>query len=128
MRKILPLKIRGKVVKGSGDGKKIGVPTANIKTNLDLTNLKQGVYSAKVRVDAKEYLGVAHYGPRAVFNETNPQLEVHIPDFDQDIYGKVVEIELTKFQRPTMKFGSVAEMMEQIEKDILITKENLTLN
>lgn len=119
MHKILPLKITGKVVKGSGDGKKIGIPTANIETEFSLTSLRQGVYSSKVNLDGKIYLGVVHYGPRAVFNEDNPQLEVHILDFDQDIYGQSLEIELTKFIRETMKFESVEEMMEQIEEDKL---------
>jgi len=113
------LKITGKVVKGSGDGKKIGIPTANIETEFSLTSLRQGVYSSKVNLDGKIYLGVVHYGPRAVFNEDNPQLEVHILDFDQDIYGQSLEIELTKFIRETMKFESVEEMMEQIEEDKL---------
>lgn len=119
----LPLKITGKVVKGSGDGKKIGVPTANISPDIPLDGLKEGVYTSKILITNKEYLAVTHYGPRAVFGEVHPLLEVHILDFDQDVYGERVEVELLRFQRVTMKFDSVKEMMEQIEEDISIARK-----
>lgn len=122
--KILPLKITGKVVKGSGDGKKMGIPTANIEFKYNSKTLTQGVYSTKIKIDGKKYFGISHYGPRYVFNETTPQLEIHILDFDQDIYGEIVEIELLGFIRPTMRFKNTGEMLKQIDKDIAEVKSS----
>lgn len=117
-----PITITGRVIKGSGDGKKMGIPTANIEFKHNLKTITQGVYSTRIKIDKKKYFGISHYGPRYVFNETTPQLEIHILDFDQDIYGKIVEIELLGFIRPTMKFKNTEEMLKQIDKDIAEVK------
>ena len=112
-------KFKGTVIKGHGDGRKFGIPTANLKVNKDLTNLKHGVYAVFVRFGRRQYKGVAHYGPRAVFDEVNPVFEVHILNFNEDIYGKELTIELIDFIRPTEKFKSIEQMQEQIADDKL---------
>ena len=128
MNKLTKRKINGIVIKGSGEGTKIGIPTANISTTQSLGDLEQGVYATKVFIDGKVYGGVAHYGPRAVFNEYNPQLEVHIFKFKDNIYEKVLEIELLEFIRPTLKFNTIDEMLITIKKDIQASKEILAKN
>lgn len=117
MTKLKQKQIKGIVVKGLGEGKKIGLPTANISTDSDLSGLRQGVYAVKLMVENVQYKGVAHYGARKVFNEPEVVFEVYIFDFDKDIYSKNVEIELVEFLRPTLNFESVEEMMQQIEID-----------
>lgn len=112
-------KLSGKVIKGRGDGSKLGFPTANIIPKEDISTLAHGVYSCRVIINGISHKGIAHYGPRAVFGETKPQFEVHILDFDEDIYGVNIEIELLKFTRDTIKFKTVESMVEQIKKDIL---------
>lgn len=119
-----PLVITGRVIKGSGDGKKMGIPTANIEFEHNPKTLAHGVYSTKIKIDGKKYFGISHYGPRYVFNENTPQLEIHILDFDQDIYGKIVEVELLDFIRPTMRFNNIEEMLKQIDKDIVRVKRS----
>jgi riboflavin kinase/FMN adenylyltransferase len=106
------------VTRGSGDGTKIGFPTANILPNIDISGLKFGVYACDIYIEKKPYKGVAHYGPRAVFGETKPQFEVHILDFNQDIYDKSVEVFLGKYIRETLKFNSLIDLKKQIEEDI----------
>jgi len=106
------------VTRGSGDGTKIGFPTANILPNIDISGLKFGVYACDIYIEKKPYKGVAHYGPRAVFGETKPQFEVHILDFDEDIYGELVEVNLGEYIRDTMKFDSLDELKNQISEDI----------
>jgi len=108
----------GRVTRGSGDGTKIGFPTANILPNIDISGLKFGVYACDIYIEKKPYKGVAHYGPRAVFGETKPQFEVHILDFDEDIYGELVEVNLGEYIRDTMKFDSLDELKNQISEDI----------
>ncbi len=108
----------GKVIKGSGDGRKIGFPTANILPKIDISSLKYGVYACEILINNISYNGVAHYGPRAVFDETKPQFEVHILDFDEDIYGELVNIFLGKRIRETMKFYTIDDLVKQIKIDI----------
>jgi len=121
-------KVKGIVVKGSGEGTKIGIPTANISTSDSLEDLEQGVYATTVTIDDKIYGGVAHYGPRAVFNEYVPQLEVHIFKFKEMIYGKTIEVEFLEFIRPTVKFNTIEDMLIKIKKDIQASENFIAQN
>ncbi|MCA9379657.1 riboflavin kinase [Candidatus Dojkabacteria bacterium] len=118
MRKKQITNFSGKVTRGSGDGTKIGFPTANILPNIDISGLKYGVYACDIYIEKKPYKGVAHYGPRAVFGETKPQFEVHILDFSRDIYERTVKVILGEFIRETIKFNSMEELRIQIINDI----------
>lgn len=118
------MSIRGKVIKGAGDGKKLGFPTANVDLSSPL-DLAFGVYATLFTVDGATHQSVLHYGPRLVFGEEKPQFEVYIFNFDQDIYGKIVEIEIKDFIRPTQKFSSLEAMIEQIHKDCEEAKKML---
>lgn len=109
----------GKVIKGSGDGRKIGFPTANILPDKDISSLKYGVYACEILIENLSYTGVAHYGPRAVFGETKPQFEVHILDFNEDIYDKKVEVIVGLFIRETIKFDNLNDLIDQIHRDII---------
>lgn len=114
----LEFKYRGRVIPGSQEGRKLHMPTANLEIEEgDISNLQQGVYASIVRIDKKLYKAITHYGPRAVFSETNPLFEVHIFGFDKDIYGEKIEVALMDFIRETQRFESVDAMMEQIEID-----------
>lgn len=108
----------GKVIKGSGDGRKIGFPTANILPDIDISSLKYGVYACEILIDDITHKGVAHYGPRAVFGEIIPQFEVHILEFNQNIYNKSVEVILGSYIRDTIKFDSIEALKKQIVEDI----------
>lgn len=114
----------GHVVKGSGDGKKIGFPTINIKPTAQPA-IGYGVYATWVDIEKTQYTGVLHYGPRLVFGETHPQWEVHILNFHKRIYGKSVRVEILKFLRPTRSFDSVKKLEQQINEDIKNTKKFL---
>lgn len=108
--------VTGTVVHGSGDGTKLGFPTANlsITSPIDLT---YGVYACIATIDDQTYKGVLHYGPRSIFGEINPQFEVHLFDFNKNIYGKIVTIQIHDFIRGTIKFTSIKELTIQIQKD-----------
>jgi riboflavin kinase/FMN adenylyltransferase len=115
--------ISGTVKRGSAKGRDIlGVATANI--GLDSFVIPRfGVYCCKVRIRDEKYDAIANIGIRPTMgNDTAPQLEAHIFDFDKDIYGKLISVELISFIREEKKFGSVDELKAQIEKDIISCK------
>lgn len=116
--------LQGKVIKGSGDGKKLGFPTANIKLESEL-DLTYGVYATEIEIEGTIYPSVTHYGPRLVFNETNPQLEVHILDFDELIYDKTVTVTIYKMIRSTEDFESLDSLKARIELDCKEAKKLL---
>ena len=102
-------KIIGKVIHGEGKTRKIGYPTANIKLSK---KIDPGVYAGKVKYCRKKYLG-------AVFiSKDKEMLFVHMLDFEGDLYGKEIEIEIGKRIRNGRKFVSEDDAKEQIGKDV----------
>lgn len=114
----------GVVVKGSGNGNKIGYPTANLKT-YETVKLDYGVYACKIRLDAKDYEGIMHYGPRAVYGENDPKFEIHFFNFKKNIYGKKLTISVMDYIRTTRFFTSGELLREQITRDLLIARRIL---
>ncbi|MEY3479759.1 MAG: hypothetical protein RIQ71_534 [Verrucomicrobiota bacterium] len=113
-----PYSILGPVVPGRGAGKGIGFPTANIDTD-GFQLPPDGVYSTKVRIGDKAFRGILNLGLRpTVSNDSKRVLEVHLFDFDGDLYGREIEVEFLRFVRPEKKFGSVDELRAQIARDI----------
>lgn len=111
-------KLSGIVTKGSQIGNKIGYPTANIEINDNYSLLKKGVYAARVKYDDKYYLGICNYGYNPSFNKIiKPRLEIHIFDFNQDIYGKHLEVEFIEQVRDEKVFPSVDDFLIQLKKD-----------
>jgi riboflavin kinase / FMN adenylyltransferase len=119
--------ITGIVVHGRKEGHKIGFPTANIQTNLDLTKLEQGIYASRIKVLGNWYLSATSYGNAPVFDFWQVVLETHILDFDMDIYDQEVELELVEFIRPVMKFDGLESLIEQIEKDCERARNKVSL-
>ena len=109
--------IIGEVIHGSKIGSKLGFPTANINyTNYLLP--KNGVYVAKVIYDDKMYIGMANIGHNPTINEQKERrLEVHILNFDEEIYGREIEIRFIKFLREEKKFVSKEELISNLNSD-----------
>ncbi len=116
-------KIRGKVIRGRGVGKKLGFPTANIFSEEILFKKNWGVYASIVILRDFRMPAVTHIGPAKTFNETTPRIEAHILDLDEDIYGETIEIEFLKKLRNTKKFGTIEKLSEHIARDIRQTRE-----
>ncbi len=106
--------IEGEVVKGNQIGRTIGFRTANLIYPPELIELPYGVYS----VDTTYGKGIANFGIRPTINGSTAGLEVHILDFDKDIYGKNIRVEFNKMIRAEKKFPSLEELKNQINKDI----------
>jgi riboflavin kinase/FMN adenylyltransferase len=114
-----PYAIAGQVVEGDHLGAKLGFPTAN----LDVTGLilpPNGVYAGLTTVDRKTYRVALNIGfrPTMGFPEPRLQVEAHLLDFSGKLYGAELEVEIGEKLRNEKKFGSPAELREQIGKDI----------
>ena len=111
--------INGVVVKGSGRGKELGIPTANIEP-ISLRKLmpNNGVYVVRVTIDRKHYFGLMNIGYRPTFELDSERVaEVNIFDFDEEIYFKHIKVEFIDRLRDEMKFPTPRELVEQIERD-----------
>ena len=112
-------KLKGKVEHGNRMGHKIGFPTANINVDVNLVTPKFGVYEVDVTKADKTYKGVMNIGNRpTVSNDLKLSYEVHILDFDEDIYGSFLEVKFVSFIRDEIKFDNIEELKNQISIDI----------
>lgn len=115
-------KIDGKVVAGEQIGRTIGFPTANIYVSSTEKKLPQlGVYACWVLIDDDRYKGMLNIGLRPTLVPENQKatIEVNILDFDQDIYGEHITLEIVKKVRDERKFPDIHALKEQIETDKL---------
>ena len=115
----------GKVVFGNRLGRTIGIPTANIwvpKSNLPI----KGVYAVKAIVKGETFNGIANMGVRPTVGGTSPVLEIHIFDFNKEIYGERIEVEFFKKIRNEQKFENLEKLKEQINSDIKKTRKFFT--
>jgi riboflavin kinase/FMN adenylyltransferase len=112
-----PFAIEGVVRRGQQLGRQLGFPTANVFM-ADYVTPRLGVYATRTRLpDGRLLPGVANIGNNPTTGEVETRLEVWIFDFDEDLYGQVIETELVSFLRPEEKFGSIELMVEQIHRD-----------
>lgn len=115
--------IKGKVVHGNKVGHKLGFPTANV----DYGNYflpKTGVYYVRVRLDEKWHHGMANIGNNPTLNYSiDKRLEIYILDFNQEIYGKEIEIAFFHYMRQEMKFKDKKELIDQLKKDELAVRK-----
>ncbi len=118
--------IRGEVQRGKQrGGKEIGFPTANLHIDEEDLVPKRGVYVCQVISDGICYGGVINIGYNPTFGEEELVAETHIFDFDRNIYGKPIKVNLLRFLRSEVKFTSINELSEQISKDVMQAKEVL---
>ena len=118
--------IAGKVEKGRKLGKKIGFPTCNIDIK-DYVLAKPGVYAVKIYRKNKNFplKGIANLGYRPTFNQNKMLLEVHIFNFNENLYNKHLTIEFINFIRKEKKFKNINQLKKQINLDLKIAKKKL---
>ncbi|SMB83647.1 FMN adenylyltransferase [Pasteurella testudinis DSM 23072] len=124
-----PYSIRGRVAHGNKLGRTIGFPTANIHLHRQVNPI-QGVYAVEIADKCgRRYQGVANIGNRpTVDGGTRPLLEVHLFDFQQDLYGKALEVILRHKIRNEIKFADFAQLKQQIANDVQTAKDFFKLN
>lgn len=108
----------GNVIEGKKLGRTWNFPTANINVYDDKFKVKKGVYAVSCFVKNKYYYGIANFGnnPTCNYNELT-RLEVHLFDFNEDIYNEYIECKLIDFIREEKKFSSKEELIERIKLD-----------
>ncbi|REL33626.1 bifunctional riboflavin kinase/FAD synthetase [Rhodohalobacter sp. SW132] len=110
--------LNGTVVHGDKRGKEIGYPTANIQIDLDKKIIpKKGVYAVWARVDGEYYPAMMNIGFRPTFKGEGLTMEVHIISFDENIYGKEIQVQFVKRIRDEQSFDGVEALKEQLAKD-----------
>lgn len=126
-----PWSLSGKVIRGESRGKKLGFPTANVGLNGYVRPLF-GVYAVQValatasKTQPARYKGVLNFGLRPTFGGTaKPLMEVHLFNFNKNIYGKKIEISFIRYLRDEKKFDSPEVLKKQIQKDIHSAKKTL---
>lgn len=108
----------GRVVRGEGRGKRMGVPTVNLLTKAE-TLPPDGVYGGRaVLPDGSFRWALINIGPRPTFSKTPKTVEAHLLDFSEEIYGKYIEIEIHRFIRSIRPFPDGAALKKQIDRDI----------
>jgi riboflavin kinase/FMN adenylyltransferase len=136
----LPITLKSKVIHGNKMGRKLGFPTANFDTNnlfiknsqenetasstqdfILLNNTKQfldtGIYACLTFFEGKEYQSAGYIGSNETFEKNAFKLEIHILDFDADLYDKTLTTTFLEKIRGDKKFNSLEEIKLQIQKD-----------
>lgn len=110
--------LTGTIVKGAGLGKKINFPTINIAIKESYKLIpKNGVYIVKTNIDKTTVFGIMNIGKRPTVNGKEQTIEVHLLDFNNDLYGKNIQIEVLKRLRDEKKFDSITNLTHQIKID-----------
>ena len=113
-----PFTITGRVVYGQQLGRELGFPTANVQLNRYSAPLS-GVYAVLVNIDGAVYQGAANVGLRPTVGDLlKPILEVHLLDFEADLYGRRIEVEFVTKIRDEEKFTSLDKLIESIQRDV----------
>lgn len=121
--------LEGIVVDGNKLGRKIGFPTANIEL-LEKNKLipPMGVYAVWVYFNHFRYKGMLYIGNRPTIpQQEGLRIEVNLLDFNKNLYGEKLTVELVEFLREDMKFDNLEELVNQLEKDRILTEKILTV-
>lgn len=122
--------VHGKVVRGSGRGKKLGFPTANIIPEEELFP-EDGVYATIVKIDNEFHDSVTNVGSNPTFSEEIRRIETYVFNLDRDLYDKEIEVFFVARLRPEIKFDNTTQLENRIKKDIalatlILNKEHAT--
>lgn len=122
-----PFAIAGKVLHGDKKGRTIGFPTANLKLKRVKVPVN-GVFAVRAKVKNQYFNGVANIGHRPTVNGQRTQLEVHLFDFNQNLYGQFISVALLHKIRDEIKFDSFEQLQQQIQQDAQKAQQLLAMS
>ncbi|MCO5260436.1 MAG: bifunctional riboflavin kinase/FAD synthetase [Crocinitomicaceae bacterium] len=126
-----PFSLKGEVVKGKQLGRTFGFPTCNIDLKSDLKLLPpDGIYTVHILTQNQQKLeGILSIGTNpTISNQSNRTIEAYILDFEGDLYGTILAIELLHYIRPSEKFNSIDELIQQMKRDEEYTRNYFNNN
>lgn len=109
--------IEGTVVRGDGRGRRLGFPTANLRVDSG-TDPPRGVFAARVERAGLQFSAVANIGTRPTFAGQEVSVEVHLLDFEGDLYDQRLRVTLDRRLRGERRFETVEELRRQIAGDV----------
>ena len=122
-----PFAMEGVVVEAQHLGRTLGFPTANVEAG-DYVRPKLGSYATRTRLpDGRIIPGVANFGENPATGKVEARLEVHLFDFDENLYGQLIETELIAFLRPELDFDNLESLIAQIADDAQNARDRLGL-
>ena len=119
--------LEGEVIRGHQRGRTIGVPTANLDCREQMIPA-DGVYAGRCRVGAGTYAVALSIGTMPTFGDNRRQVEAHLLDFNGDLYGQRLRVEVIDWVRDQWKFNGVEPLKEQMARDIAYCKERRNLD
>ncbi|MCP4420977.1 MAG: bifunctional riboflavin kinase/FAD synthetase [Chloroflexi bacterium] len=121
-----PYQISGIVIKGKQLGRTIGFPTANIDFWVEQLLPANGVYATYAWLNGRRHLAATNVGVRPTVNGQKIAVEAHLLDFDEDIYGRTLRLEMIERIRPETKFSGLDALKTQIQADVDQVRQTLS--
>jgi riboflavin kinase/FMN adenylyltransferase len=119
-----PFSLRGPVVRGNErGGRTLGFPTANLAVTPDRALPAFGVYVTRARVGGRTYESATNIGVNPTFDDPRPSIETYILDFEGDLYGRELRIDVLNRLRPEKKFDSIDELIAAIGADVQAVRD-----
>lgn len=121
-----PYCVRGLVIRGDGRGRRLGFPTANLFVPMNGKLIPPpGVYAVNGCLRQGVLDGAIHIGPRPTFTGSAPTIELHLLDFDGDLYGEEVRVEFIRHLREVRPFTSASALVDQLKFDVEAARASL---
>lgn len=117
--------LTGTVIHGQQRGRTIGVPTANLDLWDERLVPANGVYAGWATLGEERFMAATNIGIRPTFGEARLSVEAHLLAFDRDIYGKQLEVTFEHRLRPERKFEGLDDLVDQIQRDMAVTRQLL---
>ena len=117
--------ITGTVVHGHGRGGPLGFPTANLRMPEESLAPRDGIYACWVEIDGSRYMAAASIGERPTFPGAGRSVEAFVMDFEGDLYGRELRLELVRRLRDEEKFDSIEQLRLQVDRDVEATRRLL---
>jgi len=121
-----PFRLSGVVSQGAQRGRKLGVPTANLAIGAEHAIPRNGIYASRAHVGHATYPAVTNIGTRPTFDNGARTIEAHLLDFNGDLYGQTMALDLIEYQRPEIKYDSIEALIAQMQKDIQVARSSLS--
>lgn len=117
-----PYQMKGIVIPGDARGRTLGFPTANLRFAEDQLLPMEGIYIVQVQFEGQLYMGMASIGHNMTFGQHHLSVEVHLLDFNEEIYGEELQIFWLHYLRAEVQFDSVTELIQQLKADEKATR------